>query len=141
LKVLLDTSFILPTLGIDVGEEVEEKLKKLDEVDAEIYYSRISILESLWVAAKLMKNQAFDMERFIQGLKSVMESGRYLKVEENAQTFIDDLKLYELGHRDIIDDLLYAISINFGLKFLTLDTELMGFIQSKKLNDTLTEFP
>jgi PIN domain nuclease of toxin-antitoxin system len=141
LKVLLDTSFILPTLGIDVGEEVEEKLKKLDEVDAEIYYSRISILESLWVAAKLMKNQAFDMERFIQGLKSVMESGRYLKVEENAQTFIDALKLYELGHRDIIDDLLYAISINFGLKFLTLDTELRGFIQSKKLNDTLTEFP
>lgn len=141
MKVLLDTSFILPTLGIDVGEEVEEKLKKLDEVDAEIYYSRISILESLWVAAKLMKNQAFDMERFIQGLKSVMESGRYLKVEENAQTFIDALKLYELGHRDIIDDLLYAISINFGLKFLTLDTELRGFIQSKKLNDTLTEFP
>jgi len=141
LKVLLDTSFILPTLGIDVGEEVEEKLKKLDEVDAEIYYSHISILESLWVAAKLMKNQAFDMERFIQGLKSVMESGRYLKVEENAQTFIDALKLYELGHRDIIDDLLYAISINFGLKFLTLDTELRGFIQSKKLNDTLTEFP
>jgi PIN domain nuclease of toxin-antitoxin system len=141
LKVLLDTSFILPTLGIDLGEEVEEKLKKLDEVDAEIYYSRISILESLWVAAKLMKNQAFDMERFIQGLKSVMESGRYLKVEENAQTFIDALKLYELGHRDIIDDLLYAISINFGLKFLTLDTELRGFIQSKKLNDTLTEFP
>lgn len=141
MKVLLDTSFILPTLGIDLGEEVEEKLKKLDEVDAEIYYSRISILESLWVAAKLMKNQAFDMERFIQGLKSVMESGRYLKVEENAQTFIDALKLYELGHRDIIDDLLYAISINFGLKFLTLDTELRGFIQSKKLNDTLTEFP
>ena len=141
MKVLLDTSFILPTLGIDVGEEVEEKLKKLDEVDAEIYYSRISILESLWVAAKLMNNQAFDMERFIQGLKSVMESGRYLKVEENAQTFIDALKLYELGHRDIIDDLLYAISINFGLKFLTLDTELRGFIQSKKLNDTLTEFP
>lgn len=141
MKVLLDTSFILPTLGIDVGEEVEEKLKKLDEVDAEIYYSHISILESLWVAAKLMKNQAFDMERFIQGLKSVMESGRYLKVEENAQTFIDALKLYELGHRDIIDDLLYAISINFGLKFLTLDTELRGFIQSKKLNDTLTEFP
>ena len=141
MKVLLDTSFILPTLGIDVGEEVEEKLKKLDEVDAEIYYSRISILESLWVAAKLMKNQAFDMERFIQGLKSVMESGRYLKVEENAQTFIDALKLYELGHRDIIDDLLYAISINFGLKFLTLDTELREFIQSKKLNDTLTEFP
>jgi predicted nucleic acid-binding protein len=138
LKILLDTSFILPTLGIDVGGEVEANLKKLDEVKVEIYYSRFSILESLWVVAKLMKNQALDMERFTQGLKSVMESGRYVKVEENVQTFIDAFKLYKLGHRDIIDDMLYATSINFNLKFLTLDTELKEFIQSKGLNDTLT---
>jgi predicted nucleic acid-binding protein len=138
LKILLDTSFILPTLGIDVGGEVKANLKKLDEVKVEIYYSRFSILESLWVVAKLMKNQALDMERFTQGLKSVMESGRYVKVEENVQTFIDAFKLYKLGHRDIIDDMLYATSINFNLKFLTLDTELKEFIQSKGLNDTLT---
>ena len=136
LKVLLNTSFILPTLGIDVGREVEINLKKLDEVKAEIYYSRFSILESLWVAAKLMKNQAFNMERFIQGLKRVMESGRYIKVEENAQTFIDAFKFYKLGHSDIIDNVLYATSMNFSLKFLTLDEELKEFAQNKGLNDT-----
>jgi hypothetical protein len=35
LKVLLDTSFILPTLGIDTGIEVKEALNKLDELNAE----------------------------------------------------------------------------------------------------------
>ena len=48
LRVLLDTSFILPSLGIDVGEEVFKGLKRLTEIKAEIYYSHFSILESLW---------------------------------------------------------------------------------------------
>jgi PIN domain nuclease of toxin-antitoxin system len=138
LKILLDTIFILPTLGVDVGEEVEANLKNLMKLKPNIYYSRFSILESLWVAAKLMKNRTLDTERFTQGLKSVMESGRYVKVEENVQTFIDAFKLYKLGHRDIMDNVLYATSINFNLNFLTRDTELREFIQSKGLNDTFT---
>lgn len=47
LRVLLDTSFILPTLGIDTGPETSEALEKLDETEAEIHYSRFSVLESL----------------------------------------------------------------------------------------------
>jgi len=53
LRVLLDTSFILPTLGIDVGEEALMGLRKLTEAKTELYYSRFSILESLWIAARL----------------------------------------------------------------------------------------
>jgi len=137
LKILLDTSFILPTLGINVGEEVEACLKKLDEVKAEIYYSRFSIIECLWIAARLMKSQAFNLERFNQGLKSVIESGRYIKTDENAQIFIDAFKLYSLGHKDMIDNMLYVTSINLNLKLLTLDMELKEFIQNKKLNNTI----
>lgn len=137
LKILLDTSFILPTLGIDVGKEVESCLKKLDEIKAEIYYSRFSIMECLWIAARFMRSQAFNLERFNQGLKSVIESGRYIKVDENAQTFIDAFKIYSLGHKDLIDNMLYANSINFNLKLLTLDAELKEFIQNKGLNNTI----
>lgn len=89
LKVLLDTSFPLPTLGIEVGEEVKASLVKLNEIKAAIYYSRFSVLESLWVATKLLKDQVFDAERFSQGLRSVTESGRYIRVEEDAQTFME----------------------------------------------------
>ncbi|MEM3754831.1 MAG: PIN domain-containing protein [Candidatus Bathyarchaeia archaeon] len=137
LKILLDTSFILPTLGIDVGSDVEECLKKLDEIKAEIYYSRFSIMECLWISARLMKTQAFSLKRFNQGLKSVIESGRYMKVNENAQIFIDAFKLYNLGHKDMIDNILYANSINFDLKLLTLDEELKEFVQNKGLNNTI----
>jgi len=137
LRVLLDTSFLLPSLGIDAGEEVSKGLKRLDEIEAEIYYSRFSILESLWVAARLAKGVAFSMETFSLGIRSIMESGRYRRVEEDSETFSDALKLYMLGHRDMVDNILYANSNLLGLRLLTLDDELRGFIRSKKLNDTL----
>ena len=61
LRILLDTSFILPTLGIDVAKKVLDGLRKLAQTRAEIFYSRFSILESLWIATRLIKNFTFDI--------------------------------------------------------------------------------
>ena len=137
LRILLDTAFILPTLGIDVGKEVETCLRHLSRAKAELYYSRFSIMEALWVAAKLMRSQSFDIERFSQGLRSIMRGGRYRKVEEDHQIFEEALDLYMMGHRDMIDNLLYATSANLDLKLLTLDAELREFIRNKGLRETL----
>lgn len=137
LRVLLDTAFILPTLGINVGKEVEEGIRKLEEIEAELYYSRFSILESFWIAVKLIKNQSFDIEIFSQGLRSVIEGGRYVRADGNHKIFKEALRLYILGHRDLIDNILYTTSTNLNLKLLTVDNELKEFIRSKGLKDTL----
>jgi predicted nucleic acid-binding protein len=137
LKVLLDTTFILPSLGIDVGEEVSKGLKKLADIKAEIYCSRFSILETLWVAARLSSSVNFNAENFRTGLRSILESGRYMKAEEDSEIFNDALRLYMIGHKDMIDNILYTSSIHLNLKLLTLDTELKKFINNKGLNDTL----
>lgn len=137
LRVLLDTSFILPTLGIDVGKEVLVGLEKLSEIRAEIYYSRFSILEALWIAARLAKNKVLDVERFEQGLRSILESNRYVEVPVKAEVFSEALRLWVMGHKDIIDNILYATTIVFDLKLLTLDAELREFIHDKGLRDTL----
>jgi len=137
LKILLDTTFILPTLGINVGKEIENGIRKLEKIEAELYYSRFSILESLWIAVRLTKDQSFDTERFNQGLRSIIEGGRYIRVEEDYRIFRDALKLYTLGHSDMIDNILYATSVNYDLKLLTVDKELKEFIQTKKLKNTL----
>ena len=137
LKVLLDTSFILPSLGIDVGEEVLEGLRRLAASRVEIYYSGFSLLESLWVSARLSAGAAIDMEGFRLGLRSVVEGGRYRRVGETSQVFSDALGLYTLGHRDMVDNVLYACSTNLGMKFLTVDEELKEFVGSRGLEDTL----
>jgi len=137
LRVLLDTSFLLPSLGIHVGEEVSKGLKGLADIRAEIYYSHFSVLESLWVAARLSTSATFDKEIFSTGLRSIIEGNRYRKVEENSKTFNNALRLYMLGHKDMVDNILYASSSHLNLKLLTLDNELKGFIRERGLKDTL----
>lgn len=138
--MLLDTSFILPSLGVDVEPEVIAGLKKLVERKDEIYFSGYSVLESLWVAAKLSNRSSFDGERFKRGLKAVLESGVFKRVEESADTFDEALRLHRLGHNDMIDDILYASSTTNGLRFLTVDSELRGFVRAHGLPDS-TIFP
>ena len=137
LNVLLDTSFILPSLGIDVGKEVSEGLKGLVDIKAEIHYSHFSILESLWVAARLSTNATFDAESFSLGLRSIIEGDRYMKVKEDSKTFNDALKLHMLGHKDMIDNILYANTTRLNIKLLTLDNELKNFIRERGLKNTL----
>ena len=137
LRILLDTSFILPTLGIDVAKKVLDGLRKLAQTRVEIFYSRFSILESLWIAARFIRNFTFDIKRFTYGLKSIMQSGRYNCINEPPETFIKALELYELGHKDLIDNILYASSVHLNLKLLTLDTELKEFIKNEELEDPI----
>jgi len=140
LKVLLDTTFLLPSLGIHVGEEVSKCLQKLAHAEASIYCSRFTLLEALWVAAKLLSSRNFNAESFRLGLRSALESGRYMKVEEDSEIFNEAMRLHILGHKDMIDNILYASSTRLNLKLLTLDTELKKFINAKGLDDTLV-FP
>lgn len=135
LRVLLDTSFILPTLGVDVGREALRGLEKLAEVNAQVFYSRFSILESMWVIARRVSGEVD--AAFTTGLRSILESGRYEKVEEDAWVFEEALRLYALGHRDMIDNILYASTLRYNLRLLTLDRELREFIEEKSLQNTL----
>lgn len=58
-------------------------------------------------------------------------------MEEGAHVFSEGLRLYRLGHRDMIDNILYASSVSHGLGFMTLDKELEEFIGNMGLKDNL----
>ena len=89
------------------------------------------------MTARLSRGATFDGESFSLGLRSIIEGSRYIKVEEDSKTFNDALRLYTLGHKDMIDNILYASSTLFDLKLLTLDIDLKEFIRERGLKDTL----
>ncbi|MCC6015839.1 MAG: PIN domain-containing protein [Desulfurococcaceae archaeon] len=130
LQILLDTSFILPFLGIDVGEVIAGVLHRLR--DYELYYSELSLLEALW---KIVKVVSFDkLDIVLEGLTLIRGDLRLAQVDEKAVRTA--LELYRLGHRDLIDNLLYGISLSQNLKFLTIDRELVSFVKSNNYPDT-----
>jgi len=137
LRILLDTSFILPTLGIDVGDDVLSGLTKLKSCSCDIFVSRFSILESLWIAIRLKKKGKFNEKRFMLGMRSILRGGKYVIVGENPRVFEKALKMYFLGHHDIIDNILYGIADEYNMLLLTVDEELRNFIQKEKMRDVL----
>jgi hypothetical protein len=42
-----------------------------------------------------------------------------------------------MGHTDMIDNILYAVSLHHNLRFLTIDETLREFINRKRLENTL----
>ena len=131
MRILLDTSFLLPSLGVEVTGAAEA-LENLEGND--FYYSKFSILECSWIFISLeRKKVAIDMETVEIGLYSIERS--YRRVIENAEVFIEALKLRRAGHTDFLDCLLYAISLKESLKFLSFDAELKKFVRKKGFED------
>jgi len=128
MKVLLDTSFLLPTLGIEV-DRAGKVLEKLGSY--ELCYSDFSILECLWVASSLKKKGEFDQEIFEAGMRSIFEG--YTKAKISAEIILEAFELYEMGHRDIIDCMLYSAALHNNMKFVSLDEELREFVKDNKL--------
>src|SRR5213594_740009 len=137
LRILLDTSFLLPTLGIDTGRDVARGLKRLSETSNQLHYSSFNILECLWQLARIAKEEPSTIEASRLGLRSIIEGRRYAKTNEDSRIFDEALGLYRMGHTDMIDNILYAVSLHHNLRFLTIDETLREFINSKGLENTL----
>ncbi len=61
LRLLVDTSFLLPAMGIDTDREVVEAISHF--YTAEIYYSEVSILEAMWKIVKVIPPGKIDRVR------------------------------------------------------------------------------
>ena len=74
LEILLDTTYLLPILGVDVPgvREVLEVVEKLYEQDgAVLFYSPFSLLEAIGKITKM----SHDVDRVRDGLSAIIESG------------------------------------------------------------------
>ena len=137
LAVLLDTPFLLPSFGVDVGERVERCLKLLAENrrKIQVYYSRYGVLEAVLVLLREVKRGRLRLEEACEIVEAGITTIAYglRAVDETPSAFREALRLYGLGHRDIFDDILYATAATNEMYFLTLDKELIDFIEEKGL--------
>ncbi len=138
LGILLDTSFILPSLGIEVtNSKIKRGLDKLRNSSNEVYYTDLNLYEATLIAAKRIRGNNFDSKRYREGVNSIVLGGVFNKALLQPDAYNKALDYWIMGHRDLVDNLLYAISIQNELKFLTLEKRLKNFIEDNELPNTL----
>jgi PIN domain. len=126
-KILLDTSFLLPIVGVRV-REVEDLLERLwaryRRGEVEVYYTELNILEIAWKLSKI----SYDPMAVKIGLMSIERN--FVKAPLKYTSLLKAIELRRKNFRDLIDLLLYSIAADNNLQFLTLDKELIDFLDS-----------
>lgn len=122
-RVLIDTSFLLPAIGISTDREVMEAIKHFSKF--EICYLEASLLELSWKILKIIDDNK--MEYIKSGLKAIRET--YTLVSPSPNAYIQAYLLYKKGHKDFIDNILYFTSIDLNIFLLTIDLELINFLK------------
>jgi hypothetical protein len=104
-KILIDTVYLYPIFGIDVGIEKYNELfpKLLDSY--EVYYNPISLIESKLLLFKLIKkdknNKNRYLEAYLKGLRVILRDKRLKQtlitnseIEEESDKLIDVINNY-----------------------------------------------
>lgn len=103
MKVLLDTSYILPVFGVDV--DVPDVRKQLLHISrkATLLVNSLSILEAKWIVLKLSKRSPGILDSFKSGLEFIV-MGKGFSVIPFHLPEIDFVATgVYLHHRDYID--------------------------------------
>lgn len=127
-KLLLDTSFLLPVLGFETSDKIMKAYHRLGSY--EIYYSEISILEALWKIVKIVRGED-DIRRIKEGIRAIRETFRHAPLDDVAVG--NAITMYQLGHRDMVDNLLYSIALSRKIALLTVDNDLIEFLKKHDL--------
>ena len=93
-----------------------------------LYYNDISILEALWKIVKVIKGERSEIKRILEGIIAIRNTMEYAPINEKA--IENSISMYKLGHRDMIDNLLYSITLSEELILLIVDKELITFIEN-----------
>jgi hypothetical protein len=128
--VLLDSSYLLPTLGLEVREITTSDLESIRAASkkAKFHCSYVSFVEILGLVGKKSRN--VDAKAVTTGMDSLLGSGLYEWNSPSLGAIRLALELRTKGHKDNIDNILYATAADSKMLFLSLDEELRRFLAS-----------
>ena len=133
IKVLLDSTYLLPSFGVDVEGLSNEHVVQLREaaVKGTVRFYCLSVVwvEVIGKICREKERLKKDIDDIVDiAVKSLMKSGFYEWLAPTMDAIKLAFKLRTLGHRDNIDNLLYATSAVNGIQLLTMDHDLKNFL-------------
>lgn len=128
-RLLLDTTYILPVLGVGVRlPRYEELFPRLLEA-YEAYYTPLSLVEAKWIILRLARRSPGLREELLREYRAGVET---LRADERLhETIVTNGAIEEaadrllaLGVRDYFDRMIYATALYYSAVLLTEDREL-----------------
>jgi len=132
LDVLLDSTYLLPSFGIEVKGLSDEHIWALKAWLRKLV--RFYCLSTVWFeligkVCREARRSGIEVSDVVGvATRSLLESGMYRWMAPTPDAIKLALELCLAGHKDIIDNLLYATSVTRSMILLTMDEALKGFL-------------
>ncbi|ADB88143.1 PIN domain-containing protein [Saccharolobus islandicus] len=128
-ELIVDTSFLLPLVGIKVKGIKDELLE-----GRAIYYPNLMLTELLAVIFKEAKKLKLDKvpEEAMKGLIYVLSNVKLIPIEE-----LEIETIYEIlnkGWKDILDAILYTAYKSTKIPLITMDKSFYNFLKEKGID-------
>jgi len=137
LRLLLDTTYLLPAIGISVKGFPNDAPIKLIGKGHRIAISNISIFELAAQGAKYITARTLPAERVARGVRAIVYDGTIETIPMHESTIL--LTAFNLRSilGDFIDCLILSSAVNRCDALITEDNEIQNLERNKEFNDIL----
>jgi len=133
-KVIVDTSFLLPYVGLKVREISDEVMEWLKGIELHYPYAMIpELMGTVIKVARKMKLRSIP-ESALRGLNLIIYGGFIRLITPTDQDLSIAYDLVKSGLGDLFDAILYATSKRTGITAITLDEALIEFLKKHGLS-------
>lgn len=138
MRLLLDTTYLLPAIGVSIKELPKDVLIKLIQKGNQVFICDISIFELSAKGAKHVSAGALPAERVTRGIRAILhnETIETIPIYDSA-TLLTAFKLRSILD-DFIDCLILSAAINRCDILLTQDQDIQELKKNKKFNELRT---
>jgi len=138
LRLLLDTTYLLPAIGISVKELPKDAPIKLVQKGHQISMSNISIFELSAKGAKHIVAGTLPAERVARGIRAIVYDETIKTVSMHDSTLL--LTAFKLRRMlsDFIDCLILSSAINRCDALITEDNDIQNLKKNREFNRLLT---
>ena len=137
MKLLVDTTYLLPAIGISIKELPRDAPIKLVAKGHQISISDISIFELSAKGAKYIANGMLTPERVMMGIRAIV----YDDAIDHISIHDSDILLTSFKLRSILDDfidcLILSSAINQCDALITEDSDILNLNKNKGFNELL----
>ncbi len=132
-RLVVDTSFLLPFLGVRVRGLDHRVLVSYAEQGYELLYPKLLLPELLGVISRVAERIGVNEppREALEGLEALLAGEDVRLVEPRPEHLELALRLRLAGHRDIFDCILYATAVHEDAALLTMDEALYRFLRSR----------
>ena len=135
MKILLDTTYLLPAIGIAIKGQPNDLPIKLLEKEHEIYVSQITLFELAAKGSKYILEGSLMPEKVTRGIRAIVYNSEIQTIPTHDSKIL--LTAFKLKGKlnDFIDCLILSSAINQCYALITEDSDIQNLKKNKEFNE------